>query len=366
MSECQVKRLFNIVCVTFLLLDSGGGLGLRVISFSIIFLFAINSLLGVSTINKALILLYVMLIISILNTSVATNSILVWTFSYLLIPVFALYINGSSLNNDVFVISGTIFSIVIIIIFLGRLTGNPIINGVNDYIVNHSDGFFGDKSFISGDILPNVYFQGTLSLVICGALSLEKKRYICYTLIVVALILAPSRFGFLVLIFWGLIIFFLKSNKPLIYLPIIVICTAITLFFLPFGTELIGIFNGKSDGIEIRNGHIQSVFNEFFFQPFYILTGEGPGSIFYSIGYRDYVDNIELSQFEYLRKYGLPSTIIFILFYFWPLVAKNKESFFIKGALIMYYIVSFSNPVLSSIFSMLFLTHAYKKSFSNG
>ncbi|MEX8548403.1 MAG: hypothetical protein V5804_12445 [Mucilaginibacter sp.] len=355
------------------MIDSGGGLGLRNISFAIIFLFAFYGTALVKSINRSFILLYFIFLISLVpglsvslvNPDVSLISSSVWIISFLLIPVFFLYIYGSKINKKTFVISGTIFAGLIITLFVGRVFGLTYINNVNDYIKERSNGFFGNKNFLSGDILPNVYFQGTLSLIICGVLCFECKNYFSYLTILIALILAPSRFGFVILLIWALIVFIKKSYLRIFFVPFFLAVVFWGLYNLPFGKELIGIFNGQSDGLEIRNGHIQSVFDEFKMHPIAMLTGEGPGSLFYSKGYGAYVDNIELSQFEYLRKYGIISFIAATFFYFWPLLGKKKNTFFLKGALIMYYFVSFSNPVLYSIFAMLFLTYTYVENFPN-
>lgn len=355
------------------MIDSGGGLGLRNLSFIVIFLFAGYGALTVYRINKLFILFYFTFLISIIPgilTSVADpkisiNIIFGWIASFLLVPIFFLYINGSKLNNRVFVISGTLFAILIILMFTGRLYGISYINNINDYLKDKSPGFFGDKGFVSGDILPNVYFQGTLSLIICAVICLENKNYFSYVIILIALILAPSRFGFIVLILWAIIVYLRNSLSRILFIPIFLALGFLILNSLPFGAELLGIFNGQSDGIDIRNGHIESIFNEFKMHPLTLFTGEGPGSIFYTKGTGGYADNIELSQFEYLRKYGIISFIIFSAVYFWPLLGRKKNTFFIKGALVMYYIVSFSNPVLYSIFAMLFLAYAYLKTFSS-
>jgi hypothetical protein len=369
----KLRLTLNVICLSCLMLDSGGALGLRNLSFIIIILFAAYGILTNFTINKLFIFLYFVFLISIipgvvtslLDPKISVNVIFGWIASFLLVPIFFLYINGSKLTHRAFVISGTLFAILIIVLFTGRLYGISFVNSFNDYLKDKSPGFFGDKGFASGDILPNVYFQGTLSLVICAILGLENKNYFSYIIILIALILAPSRFGFLVLILWAFIIFLRRSPIRILFIPAIVVLGFAILNSLPFGKELVGIFNGQSDGIDVRNGHIESIFYEFKTHPLTLFTGEGPGSIFYTKGTGGYGDNIELSQFEYLRKYGIISFVIFTVVYFFPLLGKRKNTFFIKGTLVMYYIVSFSNPVLYSIFAMLFLTYAYLKILSN-
>ncbi len=178
------------------------------------------------------------------------------------------------------------------------------------------------------------------------------------------MILAPSRTGFMVLILWGLIIFVKKSYWRVFLIPLIILIAGIILFYLPFGSELFSIFSGDNEGVEIRNGHIASVLDEFKNHPITIFTGEGPGSFFYTKGRSVFADNIEISQLEYLRKYGVIGFLIFNIVYFAPLFSNNKKSFYLKGTLVVYYFVAFSNPVLFSIFAMMFLTYAYLNTFN--
>jgi hypothetical protein len=292
--------------------------------------------------------------------NIPLNVIVTWIISFLAIPLFYLYVKGSNINNKVFVVSGIIFALIIIILFSGRIFNITPINNLNDYIKDHSEGFFGNKNFLSGDVLPNVYFQGTLSLIICGSLSLQTKSYFSYFIIIIALILAPSRFGFLILVTWGSYVFLKKNPLRMVLLIPFFSVLYLILSQLPFGFELFSIFNGGGDGLEVRNGHLESLKNYFSNNPITFFFGGGPGSVFYTRGTGNIQDNIEISQLEYIRKYGIFSFILFNLFYFGPLFSKKKEIYII-GALIMYYITAFSNPVLYSIFAMLFLAYSYVK-----
>lgn len=372
MVKDKIINVLNIICLTFLMLDSGGGLKLRNISFLIIFFFAFYGIYKDRACSKNFVNYYLIFIVTLIPgvwmsfaNSIPVLQILNWVMSFALIPLFYFYTKGSELSQRSFVIAGFVFSLIVIALFFGRLMDIGIAVVANDYITSHSDGFFGDKKFLSGGILPNVYFQGTLSVIICGCLSLKNKNYIMFFVILVGLILAPSRFGFLVLMLWAGFLFFKKSWKRLIYLPLIIVVCFVILQNLDFGIELFSVFTGESDSLEIRNGHFLSIYNIFADNPVYFLMGQGPGSIFYTFGINSLTDNIEVSQLEYLRKYGILSFVAFCLFYFMPVFSRLKSDIFIKGALLLYFVVSFSNPVLFSVFSMLFVSFSYKDIFDN-
>lgn len=368
----KYKTILNVICLTILMLDSGGGLRLRNISFMIIIVFGLHGVYKHKSLNKNFIYIFMIfgtflipgILISFFN-SVPVFQIINWIMSFILLPFFYFYAKGSQLSNKCFVIAGGIFSTCVILLFFGRLMDVGIILAANDYIMSHSDGFFGNKSFLSGDILPNVYFQGTLSVIICGCLSLRNKNFFIYFLILLGLILAPSRFGFMVLILWALFTFIRKSWIRLAYLPFFFIIGFFILQNLAFGKELFSAFNGESDAVDIRNGHWISVSSIFADNPFAFLFGQGPGSYFFTQGTYDIVDNIEISQLEFIRKYGIFAFFGFCLLYFMPLLSRFKSDIYLKGALVIYFIVSFSNPVLFSIFSMLFLAFVYVEIFDN-
>ncbi|MCW3093069.1 MAG: hypothetical protein JWP81_4138 [Ferruginibacter sp.] len=368
----KIIPVLNVISITCLLLDSGGGLGLRNVAFTLILIFGCYGIYRNASINKLFLTFYLLfiillippLIVSLIN-NVPMNKAFIWVVSFFLLPFFYFYVKGCALSNNAFVTSGLIFSIIIIMIFSGRLFNIALINNIADYIKDHSEGFFGDKSYLSGDVLPNVYFQGTLGLIICGSLSLQGKKYLTYFLIIIALILAPSRFGFLVLLSWGTYIFICKSIINLIVLPALIVTFLYTLSHFPFGVEMFSIFTGGGNGLEIRNGHLESVYNSFIQTPESFFWGAGPGSVFYSKGAGNVIDNIEMSQLEYIRKFGIFSFLAFNVLYFGPFFSRAKGDFYILGALCMYYFVAFSNPVLYSIFAMLFLAYAYVECFQH-
>jgi hypothetical protein len=370
--EPQYKTVLNVICLTILILDSGGGLRLRNIAFLIIVFFGLYGMYKHRSLNKNFIYFFLIFFISLIPgimisifNSIPIFQIVNWILSFTLLPFFYFYVKGSELSHKCFVIAGGIFSTIVIVLFFGRLMNIGFVIAANDYITSNSDGFFANKNFASGDILPNVYFQGTLSVVICGCLSLRNNNYLAFFLILIGLILAPSRFGFMVLIIWAAFLFLRKSWIMLAYSPIIIIVAFLILQNLAFGKELFSAFTGESDGMEVRYGHLISIYTIFRENPFYFLFGQGPGSVFFTKGTYSLTDNIEISQLEFIRKYGVFSLISFCMLYFMPLFSRFTSDIYLKGALVIYFMVSFSNPVLFSIFSMLFLAFVYVEIFDS-
>ena len=363
------KMNLNAICILLLIVDSGGGLMLRPVSFLIMIFYAIKSLQKDKISTKFLIpyLLFILsllpsLVIALLN-NIDIATIFSWIFAYLCIPMFYFYVKGSDLKVEDYIKAGGCFAALVVVLFFGRILQVPFVIAVNEFIESRSNGFFGSKNFLSGEVWPNVYFQGTLSLIICGALCIPYKFYWTFCLILISLVLAPSRFGVIVLVMWLLFLFFKTSYKRFLWIPFILIIGMFILENFAFGKEILALFNGESDGGTIRLGHLSSVINEFGSSPLNMLFGFGPGSEFYSAGFQEMATNIEISQLEFIRKYGLISFLFFMVFYFRTVLVKDQEIYFLNGALFLYFLVAFSNPVLSSLFLFLFLMFTYIKAF---
>jgi hypothetical protein len=122
-------------------------------------------------------------------------------------------------------------------------------------------------------------------------------------------------------------------------------------------------FNTSTDinvdgGVSVRNLHLSSIVTNINHKPSIMLFGSGPGSRFYTSGFEAFTDNIEISQLEILRKYGL---LFFILIHL--ILLRTVTNLFRSNnielvfAIFGYYIVSFSNPVLMSTPFILFFAY---------
>lgn len=113
----------------------------------------------------------------------------------------------------------------------------------------------------------------------------------------------------------------------------------------------------------IKYGHLTSYLELFENHPLYMIIGQGPGSIFYSIGFGHYTAITEWTYLELLRNYGI--FCLFILFVIVkPLVPmmKNRDdnyTFGIAGAYFAYLLVAGTNPLLISSTGMIVILAVY-------
>jgi len=207
--------------------------------------------------------------------------------------------------------------------------------------------------------MPVVYFQGTLSLVFVSILAFGRGRYFAFFLMLTALVLAPSRFGVTVsLAFAYLLVLVRLGSWPrrvaLLSLTLGTVLAASV--FLPAGYA--DMFSGESAGSLVRIGHVRSMLETFEDDISKLLLGSGPGSSYYSSGFGSYTDNIEISQLELVRKYGIFFFIVLTILFGAVLVAlwrKGRRQHALAFA--AHFFVATSNPVLlSSVFLLFFST----------
>jgi hypothetical protein len=93
-----------------------------------------------------------------------------------------------------------------------------------------------------------------------------------------------------------------------------------------------------SDDISSSSSRIISVvstidsinYSNFFF-------GQGPGSEFYNIAYSSYTNNTELSQLEFLRKFGFIGFMLFHILIFLIMYFNHKKYFYEINIYITWY-----------------------------
>lgn len=362
--------LLATVTIFLTIVDSGGEQSLRLIAISIVFILALSQYArGFDAYNfLAYILLALLLSLSSLQSVVAgveIKSIIPWIFPLLSLPIFIAFSRGAKVKSEHFIAAGAFFALLVIFLFIGRLTGNALLLEINELLTSEARGFFNYKQAFLSYELPVVYFQGTLNLVFIGVLAWCYRKYSVFVFILLALVVAPSRFGVFTLCLFALIFMIARALKfRYVIIGFFGVAVIFILFILILSMEtanpnLLNIYEIDP----VRAGHITSVYKTIEENPSQLITGAGPGSLFFSSGFGLYTDNIEISQLELIRKYGVifflfAHVIVFILIYRLVKLNKHAEIF----ALIAHYFVSLSNPALLSIPFLLFLAYLIAES----
>lgn len=352
----DVRIIFKSFLLFLFILDTGGWIGIRPL---IILLWLIN--INKININKfdlkimsawfSLIILSMPALYQTYLESVEFSSFASKYFPILLFPVFYFLLKINRYESNTFAMTGLFFSLFIIILYVGKYFGISQIEQLISYLdLIPEAGFFSEKAAYSDSLHPTVYFKGTLVLVIFACICIVEERLITLLCILGALFVAPSRFGVLILL-----LFYINNIctylTPFIRKYAAFTVTAITLF-------LCYVFVINNDDIQYslaaRLLHVSSITDYFSKFPMKFLFGFGPGTEFYSYGFERYTDDIEISQLELLRRYGV--VFFFILHFFLInlliIFRRNNMKSFFYGIL-GFYIAALSNPVLTSVPAMI-------------
>jgi hypothetical protein len=354
-----------VLIVFFIIFDSGGQKNLRLIALSVVLLVgAIVSIRGGWRQDQ--VILYFSSICFIMFSSIRSVvagieviDIIPWIIPLMMFPAFLAFCEVADVKQQHFMFAGAIFGMIVILIFIGRLSGNSILMEVNELLTSGAPGFFNYKKSFFQNELPVVYFQGTLSLVFIGVLAWGYGKYMLFTVVLLALIVAPSRFGVAVLCAFSIMYTLLKFSKFKydLFLGKLVIGTIVILV-----VHLLIHINSYSEVFylsldHVRMGHVESVFSLLNDDLSIVFIGSGPGTQFYTTGFGRLTDNIEISQLGLIRKFGVFLFVLLHLYFVKIIidlikVNRNVEVF----SLLAHYIVSISNPVLFSIPFLIFLS----------
>jgi hypothetical protein len=141
--------------------------------------------------------------------------------------------------------------------------------------------------------------------------------------------------------------------------PIAATVLATVLLVVPVALFSASLLNPSETSNEIKALHSGSYAEHFEDHPSYLLLGQGEGTRFYSRGFQDFTTVTELSYFELVRQFGIPVTVVFVIFLLSPMIVliRNRPFESDYGYLAVgygaYLLVSATNPLLISSTGML-------------
>ncbi|MEZ9198493.1 hypothetical protein [Shewanella sp. 10N.286.54.B9] len=355
------NSIFLALCLLFIIIDTGGWSNLRFVGLSGVLMFFIYSLKSQNLKNKkAHFVIAMLLFVSVLPGLIypsSENQIfqlgVSQTLPVFLYPVLLMLIN---INRDTYqyVVSTLtrIFALVILLFFFSRVFDIGPANSFAAVLdAKREAGFFDFKSNLLGQYLPVVYFKATLLLVPLGLYCYITKFKLSFYLALAALFVAPSRTGFLVLLLFYIFINFVEFKVFLkfILISISVYCIYLVSQFIALESFLMGF--------HVRLEHLLSLSN-LSINYENLLLGQGAGTFFYSTGFKEMTDGVELSQLEYIRRYGLISFLV--LCFAWAAAGYTNREW--RLPIVAFWITALSNPVLAVFFSFTLLAIINSKS----
>ncbi|SSR64279.1 Uncharacterised protein [Acinetobacter baumannii] len=348
---------FLMLSLLFFFVDSGGVLGLRILGvvilsfyffISILYLHKIDMHVFNISIFSFIVFIYCYLVSNYNNISTVDSINKLIVFIFMPIFIFSLMFLNHQVVKKSLIYSGLLFSLVILLTFIYFIIdpfGAEII-----FKELEIPGWF----YLRADNYPQVYYQATLTLVPICIFSYCYGYKKIGLVILLTLLISLSRFGFFCAIIIIILFEFFNTKKLVLSLFYIYLSIMVLFPFLGYAlyvnSDLPKVYSAYSndDGLYIRLGHLYSIYDFFTTKSF--IFGSGAGSYFYTIGFHEYVDNIEISQLELLRRNGLIGYYLAssLLIYISYLLIK-KELYIEFICLFAFYIISFSNPVLLTL-----------------
>ncbi len=366
-----MRVIFISIVLFFFIIDSGGPLGLRNIAAAIVvfgsFSFFIIKFRYISISRDVLVAFFFLALnasFSILvstGNSIELSEVMVWIIPYISFPLFVLFFSifkRCDLYRGV-IVCGWIFSSLIFFVFvMFILYGDTVSLYFKE--LNYPGWFY-----IRQDGYPQVYFQSTLSLVVFSVFAFMHGYKYSSIIFTIALGLCLSRFGVLVSVFFILLSLTISARNLskitlISFIPLNIVF--LISIYVIYSMAPVGIDYTISSSM-IRFGHLNSIVEQS--DLISTIFGNGAGSYFYSIGFERLTNNIEVSQLEILRKYGLLGYILVgAAFFVMQVNLFRRGEFKNQVSLFAFYLVSYSNPVLMtfmfSIFSGVFLSRHIK------
>lgn len=243
------------------------------------------------------------------------------------------------------------------------------------YMGKHDDTMMMSNRAFLGISFFSMYLKSAVSFLPAFALVLYKvlnnKRFrLLYALVIVILlhmfIISGTRSSMLLPILLACIIFFIycRNGRYMRYM----VYPAVALFCFLFLILLVMLLMEKDEASNlVKYAHLVSYKTLFSEHPEYLLLGQGPGTSFYSIGFRGMCIRTEWTYLELIRNYGilcLPILYVIFLPMYKILKAANKcdSALAIASSFFIYLIIAGTNPLLISSTGMFVLLSVYSYS----
>jgi hypothetical protein len=292
-------------------------------------------------------------------------------FKSLLFLFILLFVNKFDFLNRITIgaILVSLVTIIIAAIFICQMSFAP---KIYEYISSHDDFIMINPSRVFlGYSFVNFFYKTSPILIIPLAFSLYRllnsqqrmRHFFLAALFFTALILSGTRANMVSAVFVTLLMVIHRMHQSKFWrtsVPLLFIC------FLAGAIMLaINFLSDQESSIIIKSNHLSSLIQLFRDHPLFLLLGQGPGSLYYTIGFGEYTPQSELSYMEIVRMFGLLMGGIIIFLFLLPLAIAHKRKnvlpeffpFFISY--LAYLCIGATNPLLLGSTGIIVLASAY-------
>lgn len=203
-----------------------------------------------------------------------------------------------------------IFSAVLLVLVITVLLyfgyAEAFIGNLPTYISCHVDPYQGARQFFVTSV--RVYLTATLWFVPAAVYYAWTKKPVRSALCLVALVFSISKSGALIASFFIVAGIVAKKRRLVWNLSIVVGGMIAALAMFPdFGLDVYNAFMGEESSTrDVRVGHARSYFDMITLDPIILLSGQGAGSEFRSLGTGMMEVRMETDHLDAMRQHGLP------------------------------------------------------------
>ena len=369
----NITKWIYLLMLLALIVDVGGGFGIKhlavvgvviwsgVLVFNSSFYKAFWEELTVCVFLTASILYSVFIGINFLDIYYQSSFIVFFALLFILIKIPRRVLISTYCN--VLVVGSIIIIIIAFLLSLLSVSNAMFFNHVGN---TYGLGMFGPKQ--PGDLnFPNIYFRWSMWLIPAFIMTWRKRRK-SNLLIGVSIVMTTSG-AVVAFSFFGVLLLHIKtkvspvvSQKNIVFVLLSSLVLALLLGFIYadaeiWYTQISSKFSPASESSSIKIGHIRGVLDSISSIPA-LLFGTGVGSSFYSPGVDRVVINIEPSHFNFLRQYGLFTTLVFFGYICHVIIAvflTDEMGKRVSVGLLMLFIAAGTNPLLLSPIFMIVL-----------
>ena len=235
----------------------------------------------------------------------------------------------------------------------------------------------GRRSFL-GIPITGAYYRSLpvimipAAIVFYKALNERKHRFwttLCSLLFLIAMTIAGTRASMLAaFIIVGVLVFMKMRRSQAGRMLMIAAAVMLVPLFVYFVYRLMSE-TGESSNFT-KYGHLESYIDLLRLDPWAFIFGTGPGSRFFSKGFNMYTEQTEWSYAEFIRMFGIGTTLLLVFFYSFPIYkiyrrrSELEYSFAFSLAYFIYLLVAGTNPLLIGSNGTLALICSYNYAYS--
>ncbi len=257
-------------------------------------------------------------------------------------------------------LTGAIFAILmcslcfLLMVLPGLALGNELLNFYN---VNEL-GFYGTRNFGGLQMFmlhhrSSPFLLVPLSLFFIDYLKSKKITALFFIAVILTAIICSASRALMAMALVSLLVLYFFYKSWSMRLILIMFTIPILIFFVGYLTNETSILSSDEESNSIKIGHLVSFFNIIDWKM--LIFGQGLGSYFFTEGYGVVVSQTEITWMDAIRFFGLPLSIVLLMLLFFPVrnVPLNSSFSSCRVIMLLYIIMSMSNPVLLNSFGFL-------------